>query len=187
HRSQSHARSSSVSDSSTSTATGVSITVAVRPGTALARRAAKKRAVANGANPRRIEFSGTTGAQGPRSQFCFKNASPYIGSVTYSSAASEPAFDFDTPLLCWLARIVVSDIADWASSGTDEAVSLSFEGCESPPSDVRRATTAESPMTSDGFVSGPTPSRLAAIVLRRFTKRVDETIARSAIRMMIAP
>src|SRR5262249_10545430 len=127
------------------------------------------------------------GLKGPRSQFCFKNASPYIGSVTYSSAASEPAFDFDTPLLCWLARIVVSDIADWASSGTDEPVSLSFEGCESPPSDVRRATTAESPMTSDGFVSGPTPSRLAAIVLRRFTKRVDETIARSAIRMMIAP
>src|SRR5262249_2537025 len=72
--------------------------------------------------------------------------------VTYSSAASEPAFDFDTPLSCWLARIVVSDIADWASSGTDEAVSLSFEGCESSPSDVRRATTAESPMTSDGFV-----------------------------------
>jgi hypothetical protein len=29
----------------------------------------------HGANPRRIEFSGTTGAQGPRSQFCFKNAS----------------------------------------------------------------------------------------------------------------
>src|SRR5215471_828118 len=111
----------------------------------------------------------------------------YIGSVTYSSAASEPAFDFDMPLSSWLARIVVSDIADWASSGTDEAVSLSFEGCESPPSDVRRATTTESPMTSDGFVSGPTPSRLAAIALRRFTKRVDETIARSAIRMMIAP
>ena len=110
----------------------------------------------------------------------------YIGSVTYSSAASEPAFDFDMPR-SWLARIVVSDIADWASSGTDEAVSLSFEGCESPPSDVRRATTAESPMTSDGFVSGPIPSRLAAIALRQFTKRVDETIARSAIRMMIAP
>src|SRR5262249_13706993 len=130
--------------------------------------------------------SGHDGKRLPRSQFCFKNASPYIGSVTYSSAASEPAFDFDTPLSCWLARIVVSDIADWASSGTDEAVSLSFEGCESPPSDVRRATTAESPMTSDGFVSGPTPSRLAAIALRRFTKRVDETVARSAIRMMIA-
>src|SRR6516225_9082364 len=111
----------------------------------------------------------------------------YIGSVTYSSAASEPAFDFDTPLSCWLARTVVSDIANWATSGTDEAVSLIFEDCESPPSDVRRATTAESPMTSDGLVSGPTPSRLAAIALRRFTKRVDETIARSAIRMMIAP
>src|SRR5215475_2253878 len=110
----------------------------------------------------------------------------YIGSATYSSAASESVYDFDTPLSCWLARIVVCDIADWASSGTDEAVSLIFEGCESPPSDVRRATTAESPMTSDGFVSGPTPSRLAAIALRRFTKRVDETIARSAIRMMIA-
>ena len=107
----------------------------------------------------------------------------YIGSVTYSSAASEPAFDFDTPLSCWLARIVVSDIADFASSDGDEAL----EGCESAPSDVRRATTEESPMTSDGFVSGPIPSRLAAIALRQFTKRVDETIARSAIRMMIAP
>src|SRR5262245_245897 len=50
----------------------------------------------------------------------------YIGSVTYSSAAPEPAFDFDPPLPCWLTRIV-SDIADWASSGTDEAASLSFE------------------------------------------------------------
>jgi tripartite-type tricarboxylate transporter receptor subunit TctC len=29
------------------------------------------------------------------------------------------------PLSSWLARIVVSDIADWASSGTDEAVPLS--------------------------------------------------------------
>src|SRR5262249_4799277 len=116
-------------------------------------------------------------------QKCFS----YIGSATYSSAASESAFDFDTPLSCWLARIVVCDIADWASSGTDEAVSLSFEGCESPPSHVRGAPARDPPMPSDGFVEGPPPPLLAAIPPRRFTKRVDETIARSAIRMMIAP
>src|SRR6266436_10214125 len=77
----------------------------------------------------------------------------YIGSVTYSSAVSDPAFDFDTPLSSWLLAIFASDIDDCASSGAEEAVSLAFEGCESPSSSVRRvSTTAESPMTSGGFV-----------------------------------
>src|SRR6266436_4884598 len=75
----------------------------------------------------------------------------YIGSVTYSSAASDPAFDFDTPLSSRLLAIFASDIDDCASSGAEEAVSLA-EGCK--PSGVRRvSTTAESPMSSGGFVS----------------------------------
>src|SRR5947209_17974504 len=112
----------------------------------------------------------------------------YIGSVTCSSAASDPAFDFDTPLSSRLLAIFASDIDDCASSGAEEAVSLAFEGCESPSSSVRRvSTTAESPMTSGGFVPDSMPSLLAAVAFLRFTKRTDETIARSAIEMAIPP
>jgi hypothetical protein len=107
----------------------------------------------------------------------------YIGSVTYSSAASEPAFDFDTPLSSRLLAIFASGFDDCSSSGAEEAVSRAAEGCESPPSGVRRV----SPMTPDGFVSGSTPSLLATVAFLRFTKRTDETIARSAIEMAITP
>lgn len=50
-----------------------------------------------------------------------------IGSVTYSSAASEPPFGFDTPPSSRLARIAASDFNGWASSGGDEAVSQTFK------------------------------------------------------------
>jgi hypothetical protein len=50
-----------------------------------------------------------------------------IGSVTYSSAASEPPFGFDTPPSSRLARIAASDFDGWASSGGDEAVSQTFK------------------------------------------------------------
>jgi hypothetical protein len=64
----------------------------------------------------------------------FSGHACYMGSVTYSSAVSDPAFDFDTPLSSRLLTIFASDIDDCASSGAEEAVSLAFEGCESPSS-----------------------------------------------------
>ena len=82
----------------------------------------------------------------------------YIGSVTYSSA---PPFVFDTPTSSGLARNA-SELDGWASSGGREAVSQTFK--------LSGATTAESRMTSDGFVSGSTPSLLAAVAFLRFTK-----------------
>jgi hypothetical protein len=115
------------------------------------------------------------GMPGPQSAVIFYRIF-YIGSVTYSSA---PPFVFDTPTSSRLARIAASELDGWASSGGGEAVSQTFK--------LSGATTAESRMTSDGFVSGSTPLLLAAVAFLRFTKRTYETIARRRIEMATPP
>src|SRR5262249_31199508 len=67
-----------------------------------------------------------------------------------------------TPTSSRLARIAASELDGWASSRGGEAVSQTFK--------LSGATTAESRKTSDGFVSGSTPSLLAAVAFLRFTK-----------------